>query len=96
MAVSPARWPYALDPTAGARVPAPAAPAASTATGGTVLIDPKTKRITVPVTKDIDLIRERIKRDTGIDMTYVQIFNFLIHFYVERASEPKSKWRSLS
>jgi len=50
----------------------------------------------VPVTKDIDLIRERIKRDTGIDMTYVQIFNFLIHFYVERANEPKSKWRSLS
>ena len=27
------------------------------------MIDPKTKRITVPVTKDIDLIRERIKRD---------------------------------
>ena len=93
MAVSPARWPYALDPTAGVRVPAPAT---RTATGGTVLIDPKTKRITVPVTKDIDLIRERIKRDTGIDMTYVQIFNFLIHFYVERANEPKSKWRSLS
>ena len=93
MAVSPARWPYALDTTAGARVPAPAA---STDTGGTVLIDPKTKRITVPVTKDIDLIRERIKRDTGIDMTYVQIFNFLIHFYVERANEPKSTWRSLS
>jgi hypothetical protein len=85
--------PYALDPTAGARIPAPAA---RTTTGGTVLIDPKTKRITVPVTKDIDLIRERIKRDTGIDMTYVQIFNFLIHFYVERANEPKSKWRSLS
>lgn len=34
MAVSPARWPYALDPTAGTRVPAPAT---STDTGGTVL-----------------------------------------------------------
>ena len=56
----------------------------------------KYKRITVPVTKDIDLIRKRIHNDTGIDMTYVQIFNFLIHFYVERANEPKSKWRSLS
>jgi hypothetical protein len=55
----------------------------------------KYKRITVPVTKDIDLIRERIKRDTGINMTYVQIFNFLIHFYVARANEPKSKWRSM-
>ena len=59
-------------------------------------MNPKTKRITVPVSQDIDMIRERIKRDTGIEMTYVQIFNFLIHFYVERANEPKSKWRSLS
>ena len=93
MAVSPARWPYALDPTAGTRVPAPAT---STDTGGTVLIDPKTKRVTIPVSKDIDLIRDRLARDTGITMSYVQIFNFLIHFYVERANEPKSKWRSLS
>jgi hypothetical protein len=54
------------------------------------------KRITVPVTKDIDLIRKRIHNDTGIDMTYVQIFNFLIHFYLQRANEPKSKWAALS
>lgn len=60
------------------------------------MIDPKTKRITIPVSKNIDLIRERIANDTGIRMTYVQIFNFLIHFYVERANEPKSKWRSLT
>lgn len=60
------------------------------------MIDPKIKRITIPVSKDIDLIRERIANDTGIRMTYVQIFNFLIHFYVERANEPKSKWRSLT
>ena len=59
-------------------------------------MNPKTKRITVPVSQDIDLIRERLKRYTGIEMTYVQIFNFLIHFYVERANEPKSKWRSLT
>jgi hypothetical protein len=83
----------AVDSAAGARVPSPAAP---TITGGTVLIDPKTKRITIPVSKDIDLIRDRLAADTGITMSYVQIFNFLIHFYVERANEPKSKWRSLS
>ena len=93
MAVSPARWPYAVDPAAGARVPAPAA---QPVTGGTVLIDPKTKRVTIPVSKDIDLIRDRLAQDTGIKMSYAQIFNFLIHFYVERANEPKSKWRSLS
>jgi hypothetical protein len=55
----------------------------------------KHKRITVPISQDIDLIRKRIHNDTGIDMTYVQIFNFLIHFYVQRANEPKSKWRSM-
>ena len=60
------------------------------------MIDPKTKRITIPVTKDIDLIRDRLKSDTGITMSYTQIFNFLIHFYVERANEPKSKCKSLT
>lgn len=59
------------------------------------MIDAKTKRITIPVTRDIDLIRERLKQDTGIEMSYTQIFNFLVHFYVERANEPKSKWRAL-
>lgn len=53
------------------------------------------KRITVPISPDIDQIRERLKKDTGVEMTYVQLFNFLIHFYVERANEPKTKWKSL-
>ena len=60
------------------------------------MIDPKTKRVTIPVSNDIDLIRDRLAQDTGIKMSYAQIFNFLIHFYVQRANEPKSKWRSLS
>lgn len=60
------------------------------------MIDPKTKRVTIPVSKDVDLIRDRLAQDTGIRMSYAQIFNFLIHFYVERANEPKSKWKSLS
>lgn len=55
-----------------------------------------TKRITLPVSKDIELIRNRIAADTGVKMTYTQVFNFLIHFYVERANEPKTKWKSLS
>lgn len=58
--------------------------------------DPNTKRITIPVSVDIDRIRDRLAADTGVTMTYTQVFNFLVHFYVERASEPKSKWRSLS
>lgn len=60
------------------------------------MIDPKTKRVTIPVSKDVDLIRDRLAQDTGIKMSYAQIFNFLIHFYVDKANEPKSKWKSLS
>ena len=55
----------------------------------------KVKRITIPVSTDIDKIRDRLERDTGVKMTYTQVFNFLVHFYVERASEPKSRWRSM-
>lgn len=62
---------------------------------GKDVIDPKTKRVTIPVSNDVDLIRDRLRQDTGIDMSYAQVFNFLIHFYVTRANEPKSQWRSL-
>jgi hypothetical protein len=55
-----------------------------------------TNRVTIPVSQDIDKIRDRLAADTGIVMSYSQVFNFLIHFYVERANEPKSKWKSLS
>jgi len=54
----------------------------------------KMKRITIPVSTDIDLIRERLAADTGILMTYTQVFNFLVHFYIQRANEPKTQWRS--
>jgi hypothetical protein len=60
------------------------------------MIDHKTKRVTIPVSQDIDKIRDRLAADTGIVMSYSQVFNFLIHFYVERASEPKSRWKSLT
>lgn len=56
----------------------------------------KHKRITVPITPDIELVKKRIRTDTGIDMTYVQILNFLVHYYTQRANEPKSKWACLS
>lgn len=60
------------------------------------MIDAKTKRVTIPVSHTIDVIRDQLKRDTGITMSYAQIFNFLIHYYVERNNQPKTKWRPLS
>lgn len=56
----------------------------------------KLKRITVAVNEDIDIIVEKVRQDTGIKMTYVQIINFLIHYYRTHANEPKTRWKSLS
>ena len=50
------------------------------------------KRITIPVDENIDRIREFIKAQTGVEMTYVQLFNHLIHFYMKHAAEPRTKW----
>jgi hypothetical protein len=50
------------------------------------------KRITVPVHEDIDKIREQILLDTGIKMTYGQVFNWLIHFYKQHKT--LTTWRA--
>jgi hypothetical protein len=55
----------------------------------------RNKRVTVDVKPEIDKIRERIKQDTGVVMTYVQTFDFLIDFYMKHANEPRTQWRPL-
>ena len=50
------------------------------------------KRVTVPVDENIDKIREFVQSQTGVEMTYTQLFNHLIHFYVTHAAEPRTKW----
>ena len=44
------------------------------------------KRITITVDKKIDEIREKIQEDTGVQMTYVQTFDYLINYYLRRNS----------
>ena len=51
-----------------------------------------TKRITVEIAESIDSIRDFIQGQTGVRMTYVQVFNHLIHFYIKHANEPRTKW----
>ena len=51
-----------------------------------------TKRITIAVDDDIDRIRNFITEQTGVRMTYIQVFDHLIHFYVKHANEPATKW----
>ena len=54
-----------------------------------------TKRITVNVNQDVDLIRETLAQNTGIKMSYIQIFNYLIHFYIKHCNEPRTRWTEL-
>jgi hypothetical protein len=54
-----------------------------------------TKRITVNVSQDVDLIRETLAQNTGIKMSYIQIFNYLIHFYLKHCNEPRTRWTEL-
>lgn len=54
--------------------------------------DKKQKRITIPVSTDIDTVREHIKKNTGITMSYIQIIHYLIHFYMKHCNEPKTQW----
>ena len=41
-----------------------------------------TKRITMPVSEEMEQIRNRLISDTGVKMTYNQTISFLIHFYM--------------
>ena len=54
-----------------------------------------TKRITFNIDQNVDHIREFILAETGIKMSYVQIFNYLIHFYIKHCKEPRTKWTTL-
>ena len=55
----------------------------------------RTKRITVDVPNEIDIIRNKLQDDTGVKMTYVQVFAFLVHFYIKHGNEPRTQWRPI-
>jgi hypothetical protein len=51
-----------------------------------------TKRITIFVDEQVDGIRSFIHEQTGVKMSYVQVIDHLIHFYIKHANEPRTKW----
>lgn len=51
-----------------------------------------TKRITVYIDNHIDKIRERVKSDTGVSMTYNQAFDYLINYYIKTTNMPRTTW----
>ena len=52
------------------------------------------KRITIKVHQDIDTIRDKLAADTGIRMSYIQLINYLVHFYMKHSAEPRTQWKS--
>ena len=53
------------------------------------------KRITLPITQNLNDVREQIKSDMGIELTYTQLIDFLIHFYLNKSGQPKTQWRPM-
>jgi len=53
----------------------------------------KTKRVTIAVNSDIDIIRDKLLQDTGMKMSYIQVFNYLIHYYKKHSSLPVTVWK---
>jgi hypothetical protein len=56
----------------------------------------KTKRITLPITEEIDSVRNTLTKNTGVKMTYNQTITYLIHFYLSRTQQPgapRTVWR---
>jgi sulfur relay (sulfurtransferase) DsrC/TusE family protein len=51
------------------------------------------KRITIKIHQDIDKIRDTLAANTGIKMSYIQIINYLVHFYLKHSTEPRTQWR---
>lgn len=52
-----------------------------------------TKRITISINQSVDEIRDQLLKKTGIKMSYVQIFNYLIYFYIKHNTEPRTQWK---
>ena len=55
----------------------------------------KEKRVTIPISASIDEIRDFVAEQTGVEMTYSQLINYLIHFYVKHANEPRTRWQPI-
>ena len=51
-----------------------------------------TKRITVPVDRYIDTIKQHLEEELGIAMSYAQVIQYLIKFY-RKNKDVKSVWR---
>lgn len=55
----------------------------------------KHKRLTVSVSPNIDSIKQQLKNDLGLNLTYVQVFDYLVDFYCKRQQKPMTVWANV-
>jgi hypothetical protein len=60
----------------------------------TIIKRDRGKRVTFHISENTDKIKEKIQNDNGVKMTYPQIFDFLVHFYIQYSNIPKTQWRT--
>ena len=53
----------------------------------------KTKRITLPISANIDSIRKQLYEDHGVEYSYAQLVDYLINYY-RKNSKVRSEWAS--
>jgi len=56
----------------------------------------ETRRITLYIDEHIDKIREKVKTDTGVSMTYNQTFDYLINHYMKTTNMPRTVWADVA
>lgn len=53
----------------------------------------KTKRITIPISGNINAIKQQLQDEHGVEFSYAQVVDFLINFYRKRVQPPQTEWR---
>lgn len=52
----------------------------------------KTKRITLTITGNVDLVKKNIENRLGVQLSYAQLIDYLIHHY-RKYNNPATSWQ---
>ena len=53
----------------------------------------RTKRITLSISDNIDAIKKQIEEEHGVEYSYNQVVNILIHYY-RKSKKPQTSWQN--
>lgn len=55
----------------------------------------KTKRITLTITGNVDSVKKDIEDRLGVELSYAQVIDYLIHYY-RKHNKPATSWQKQS